>query len=187
MNIFRSEHEGHNIMKINTWFKARQYEIKKPGGQNDQLLIILFWTYLTVPVSEFQHFVVCNKENWEKGDITDQLVLMNNVESKFRSIQEDKLWVTNNHMKANILDLTTVIGNLTRPLDSKRTMKQFNKSFENFNPSIVASGNNEKYDAPKPGELITKMFGKQLKTYCGKYNRGKGFWGWHEEKNHDYN
>ena len=31
------------------------------------------------------------------------------------------------------------------------------------------------------------MFGKQLKTYCGKFNRRKGFWGWHEEKNHDDN
>ena len=31
------------------------------------------------------------------------------------------------------------------------------------------------------------MFRKQLKTYCGKYNRGKGLWGWHEEKNHDDN
>ena len=34
---------------------------------------------------------------------------------------------------------------------------------------------------------MTKMFGKQLRTYCGKCNRGKGFWGWHEEKNHDDN
>ena len=31
------------------------------------------------------------------------------------------------------------------------------------------------------------MFEKQLKTYCGKCNRGKGFWGWHEEKSHDNN
>ena len=29
------------------------------------------------------------------------------------------------------------------------------------------------------------MFGKQLKNYCVKCNRGKGFWGWHDEKNHD--
>ena len=28
------------------------------------------------------------------------------------------------------------------------------------------------------------MVGKQLRTYCGKCNRGKGFWGWHDEKNH---
>ena len=27
------------------------------------------------------------------------------------------------------------------------------------------------------------MFGKQLKNYYGKCNKGKGFWGWHEEKN----
>ena len=53
MNIFRSEHEGHDIMKINNWFEARQDEIEKSGGQNDQLLIMLFRTYLTVPVSEF--------------------------------------------------------------------------------------------------------------------------------------
>ena len=31
------------------------------------------------------------------------------------------------------------------------------------------------------------MFGKQLKTYYGKCNKGKGFWGWYEEKNHDNN
>ena len=29
------------------------------------------------------------------------------------------------------------------------------------------------------------MFGKQLKTYCGKFNKERGFWGWHEQKNHD--
>ena len=26
-----------------------------------------------------------------------------------------------------------------------------------------------------------------MKYYCGKCNRGKGFWGWHEEKSHDNN
>ena len=114
MNIFRSDHEGHDIMKINTWFEARQDEIEKSGGKNDQLLFMLFRTYLTVPVSEFRHFVVCNKESWEKGDITYQLVLMNYAESKFKSLQEDKLWVTKDPMKAKILALTTVIGNLTR-------------------------------------------------------------------------
>ena len=31
------------------------------------------------------------------------------------------------------------------------------------------------------------MVGKQLRTYCGKCNRGNGFWGWHEEKNHNDN
>ena len=31
------------------------------------------------------------------------------------------------------------------------------------------------------------MFVKQLKTYCGKCNKGKGFWGCHDEKNHDIN
>ena len=31
------------------------------------------------------------------------------------------------------------------------------------------------------------MFGKQLKNYCCTCNRVKGFWGWHEEKNHDDN
>ena len=61
MNIFRSEHEGHDIMNINTWFEARQNEIEKARGQNDQLLIMLFRTYLTVPVSELRNFVVRNK------------------------------------------------------------------------------------------------------------------------------
>ena len=187
MNIFRYEHEGHNIMKINNSFEAYQYEIEKAVGRNDQLFIILFRTYLTVPVSEFRHFAVCNKVSWEKGDITDPLVLMNDTESKFRSLQDDKLWVTNDPMMAKMLALTTVIGNLTRQLDSKGTMKQSNKSFGNFTLSILTSGNNKKYDAPKPGESITKMSGKQLKTYCGKCNRAKGFWGWHEEKNHNDN
>ena len=103
-----------------------------------------FWTYLIVPVFEFQHFVVHNKESWEKGDITDLPVLMNDAESKFRSLQEDKLWVTNDPIKAKMLALTTVLGNPTRQLDSKGTMKQSNKSFGNSNPSIVASSNNEK-------------------------------------------
>ena len=31
------------------------------------------------------------------------------------------------------------------------------------------------------------MLVKQLRTYCGKCNRGKGFWGCHEENNHDDN
>ena len=75
---------------------------------------MLFWTYLTVPVFEFQHFVVHNKESLEKGVITDLLVLMNDAESKFKSLQEDKLWVTKDPMNAKILALTTVIGNLTR-------------------------------------------------------------------------
>ena len=66
-------------MKINHWFEARQYEIEKAGGQNYQLLIMLFWTYLTASVSEFQHFVVLNKESWEKGGITDTVILMNDV------------------------------------------------------------------------------------------------------------
>ena len=88
--MFRSEHEVHDIMKINNWFEARQDDNKKSGGQNNQLLIMLFWTYLTVPVSEFWQSAICNKESWEKGDITDALVLMNDAESKFKSLQEDK-------------------------------------------------------------------------------------------------
>ena len=75
---------------------------------------MLFWTYLTVPVSEFRHFIIRNKKSWGKGDITDTLGLMNDAESKFKSLQEDKLWVTNDHMKANMLALRTVIGKLTR-------------------------------------------------------------------------
>ena len=87
------------------------------------------------------------------------------------------MWVTNDPMKAKMLALTMVIENLTKRLDSKGTTKQFNKSFGNSNASTVPSGNIEKYDAPKPGEYFTKMFGKQLKTYCGKCNKGKGFCG----------
>ena len=121
-------------------FEACQDKVEKSGGQNDHLLIMFFRTSLTAPMSKFQHSVICNKESWEKGDITDPLVLMNDEESKFRSLQEDKLWVTNNPTKANILALTTVIGNLTNQLDSKGTN---NEPFGNSNPSTVASGNNE--------------------------------------------
>ena len=53
MNIFRSEHEGHDIIKINNWVEARQDDIEKSRGKNDLLLIMLFRTYLTLPVSEF--------------------------------------------------------------------------------------------------------------------------------------
>ena len=80
MKHFCSEHEGHDIMKINKWFEARQDDIEKAGGQNDQLLSMLFRNYLTVPVSEFRYFIVCNKESWKRGDITDPLVLMNDAE-----------------------------------------------------------------------------------------------------------
>ena len=112
---------------------------------------------------------------------------MNDAESKFKRLQEDKLWVTNNPMKAQILDLTTVIGNLTRQLDSKGNIKQSNKSFGNSTPSIVAPSNNERLDATKLGESRTKMVGKQLRDYYSKLNRVKGFLGWHEDKNHDDN
>ena len=33
MNIFQSEHEGHDIMNINHWFEACQYEIEKLEGK----------------------------------------------------------------------------------------------------------------------------------------------------------
>ena len=75
-------------------------------------------------MSEFRHFVVRNKEIWEKVDITDPLVLMNDAESKFKILQEDTLWVTNNPMRAKILALTTVIRDLTRQLDLKGNVKQ---------------------------------------------------------------
>ena len=110
---------------------------------------------------------------------------MNDAQSKFKSLQEDKLWVTNNPMKAKMLALTTVIGKLTRQIDSKGDVKQSYKTLGNFPPSTGVSGNNEKYNPPKPGETLKKMLGKQMKYYCSKCNRGKGFWGWHEEKNHD--
>ena len=64
LNIFPSEHEGHDIMNINNWFEARQDDIEKARGKNGPLLIMLFRTYLKVPVSEFRHFVIHNKENW---------------------------------------------------------------------------------------------------------------------------
>ena len=60
----------------------------------------------------------------------------------------------------------------------QRRMKcRYRKYFENSNPSTFAPGNNEKYDAQKNGESSTKMSGKQLKTYCGKCNKGKKIWG----------
>ena len=125
---------------------------------------MLFRTYLTVLVYEFRNSIVCNKESWEKGNIADPLVIINNAEYKFKSLQEDKLWVTNDPMKAKILALTTVIGNLTRQLDSKGSIKKSNESFGNSTPSIVAPGNNERWDAPKPGKSRAKMVGKQLRT-----------------------
>ena len=112
---------------------------------------------------------------------------MNDEESKFKSLQEDKIWVTNDPMKSKMLVLTTMIGNLTRQIYSKGSLKQSNKYFGDSTPSVVVPGNNEKYNPPKPGEPLTKNFGKQLKTYCNKCNRGKGFWVWHEEKSHDNN
>ena len=33
MNIFRSEHEGHDIMNINNWFEARQDDTERPEGK----------------------------------------------------------------------------------------------------------------------------------------------------------
>ena len=112
---------------------------------------------------------------------------MNDTESKFKSLHEYKLLVSNDPMKAKMLAPKTVSENLTRQLNSKGNVKQSNKSIPNSTPSIVVSGNNKNYDPPKSGELLTKMFVKQMKSYCGKCNRGKGFWGWHEEKSHDDN
>ena len=114
-------------------------------------------------MSEFRHLVVRNKEIWEKVDITDPLVLMNDAESKFKSLQEDKLWVTNNPMKSKMLDLTMVVDKLAIQLDSKGDVKQSDKTFGNFPPSIGASGENKKYDLPKYGEPLTKIFRKQMK------------------------
>ena len=48
---------------------------------------------------------------------------MNDAESKFKILQEDNLWVTNEPMKAKMLDPTTVIEKLTRQLDSKGYVK----------------------------------------------------------------
>ena len=69
----------------------------------------------------------------------------------------------------------------------KGDVKQSDKPLGNFPPYIGASGNNKTCNPPKPGEPLTHFFGKQMKYYCSKCNRGKGFWGWHEKKNHDNN
>ena len=37
MNIFLSEHEGHDITKINNWFESCQYDIEKNGRQKDHI------------------------------------------------------------------------------------------------------------------------------------------------------
>ena len=74
-----------------------------------------------------------------------------------------------------MMALTTVIGKLTRIIDSKRDVKQSDNPLGNFLPFIGASGNNDKYDPLKPGEPLTKMFGKQMKYYCSKCNRRKCF------------
>ena len=60
-------------------FEARQDEIEKFRGKNDQLLVMFSRTHFKVPVSEFLHFVVCNKESSEKGDIMDPFILMNDA------------------------------------------------------------------------------------------------------------
>ena len=90
----------------------------------------------------------------------DLIVLMDGAESKFKRLREEKLWLTNTPMKANMLAPTMVIGNLTRQLDAKEDVKQSNKYFGDSTPSVVVPGNNEKYNPPKPGELLTNVFGK---------------------------
>ena len=102
---------------------------------------------------------------------------MKGAEYKLKSLQEDKLWVTNDPMKVKMLALTTVIGKVIRQLYSKGYVKQSDKPLRNSPPSIDASGNNKKYDPLKPGEPLTKMSRKQMKYYCSKCNRGNGFWG----------
>ena len=88
---------------------------------------------------------------------------MNDTESKFKSLQEDKLWVTNDPTKAKMLALTTVIWKITRQLYSKGYVKQSDKYLGNFPPSVGASGNNNKQDPPKPGDPLTIFLGKQIK------------------------
>ena len=51
-----------------------------------------------------------------------------------------------------------------RQLDLKRNVKQSNKPFGNFTPCIVASGQNEKYNPPKPGEPLTVFFQKTVEN-----------------------
>ena len=90
-------------------------------------------------------------------------------------------------MKAKMLALTLVIAKLTKQLNLKGDVQKLDKSRGNFPPSIGASGNNERDNPTKPGETLTKVFVKQMKYYCSKCNRGKVFWGWHEDKSHDDN
>ena len=68
---------------------------------------------------------------------------MNDAESEFKSLQEHNLWVANDHMKAKVLALSTVIGKLARKIDLKGYIKQSDKDLGNFPPSIGASGNNK--------------------------------------------
>ena len=49
---------------------------------------------------------------------------MNDAESKFKSLQEDKLWVTNDPMKKKMFSLTPVVGKLTRKIDLKGDVKK---------------------------------------------------------------
>ena len=69
---------------------------------------------------------------------------MNDAESKSKSLQEDKLWVTNDPIKAKMLAPTTVIGTLTRQLNSKGYAKQSDKPLGSSPLSIGASDNNKK-------------------------------------------
>ena len=75
---------------------------------------------------------------------------MNDAQSKFKSLQEDKLLVTNNPTRAKMLALTTVIEKLTRQLNLKKDVKQSDKPLGNLLPPLGTSGNNKKYDLPKP-------------------------------------
>ena len=86
---------------------------------------------------------------------------MNDAESKFKSLQEDKLWVTNDPMKEKMFSLTPVIGKITRKIDLKGDVKKLDKPLGHLPPPIGASGNNKKYNSPKTGEPLTKMFGKR--------------------------
>ena len=62
-----------------------------------------------------------------------------------------------------MLALTTVIEKLTRQLNLKKDVKQSDKPLGNLLPPLGTSGNNKKYDLPKPGEPLKTMFGKQMK------------------------
>ena len=144
-------------MKINHWFEARQEDIEKAGRQNDQILIMLFRTYLTVPVSEFRHFVVRNKESWEKGGITDPVSPSTMVTDKaWNAIKKHKnhwekdgsgygttfIWYLYNASKGTKSAIFNIIGkmNIFRSEHECHDITKINNWFESHQDEIEKAG-----------------------------------------------